>query len=61
MLGKTVNNQKIQFSKFNITAKPGSDNEESDNSGKEEGNRKNYDMTHQEKYKCSKKALHWTP
>ena len=56
MLGKTVNNQKIQFSKFNITAKPGSDNEESDNSGKEEGNRKNYDMTHQEKYKCSKKA-----
>ena len=37
---KKVNNQKRQFVVFNTAAKPGSDNKESDDSEKEEGNRK---------------------
>ena len=56
MLEKKVTNQKRQMSVFNTTVKPGSDDENSDGSEKEDGNRKNSALTHQGKYKISKKA-----
>ena len=40
MLEKKVRNQRRQLLVFNTAAKPGSDNEESDGSDKEDGNRK---------------------
>ena len=48
MLEKKVSNKKSQLSVFNTTDKSGSDNKESDDSGKEYGNRKYSDLTRQE-------------
>ena len=56
MLEKKVRNQRRQLLVFNTAAKPGSDNEESDGSDKEDGNRKHYTLTRQGKSKRSKKA-----
>ena len=44
------------MSVFNTADRPGSDNEESDDLDKKDGNRKNSDFTHKGKYKHSKKA-----
>ena len=55
MLKKKVRNQKRQLSVFNTTAKPGSENEESGVSEKEDGNRKHSALTRQEKSKHYKK------
>ena len=44
MLEKKVRNQNRKFSVFNTEAKPGSDNEESDDSDKEDGNRKHFPL-----------------
>ena len=48
-------NQKRQLLVFNTTANPGSENEESDDSDKEYGNRKHSDLTYQGKSKRPKK------
>ena len=55
MLDKKVRNQKRQFSVFNTADKPGSENKESDESDKENGNRKHSDLTYQVESKSSKK------
>ena len=41
---------------FNTSAKPGSDDKESNGSDKEDGNRKHSALNRQGKYKSSKKA-----
>ena len=46
---------------FNTTAKPGSDNEESDDLEKEDKNRKHSTLTHQGESKRFKKGWHGTP
>ena len=55
MLEKKVSNQKRQFLVFNNVDKPGSDNEDSYDSDKEDGNRKHSALNRQVKYKCPKK------
>ena len=55
MLEKKVRNQKRQLSVFNNMAKPGSDDNESDGSEKEDGNRKHSTLNRQGKPKRSKK------
>ena len=47
ILEKKVSNQKRQLSAFNTADKPGSDDEESDDSEKENRNRKHSVLTHQ--------------
>ena len=56
MIEKKVRNQNRQLLVFNTTDKPGSDDEESDGSGKEDGNRNHSALTRQGKSKRSKKA-----
>ena len=56
MLEKKVGNQKMQLSVFNTAANPGSDDEESDGLGNEDGNSKHSALTRQVKSKRSKKA-----
>ena len=56
MLEKKVSNKKRHLSVFNTAAKPGSDNEESDDSYKKDGNRKNPALTLKINPKNSKKA-----
>ena len=56
MLEKKFKNHKIQLSVLNTSAKPASDNEESDDSEKEDRNRKHSVLTRKGKYKRSKKA-----
>ena len=56
MLEKKLRNHKRQLLLFNTAAKPGLDNEESDDSDKEDGNKKHSDLTHQGKSKRSKKS-----
>ena len=61
MLEKKVKKQKIQLSVFNTENNPGSENEESYGPEKEYGNRKHSYLTHQGKYKSSKKAWYEIP
>ena len=56
MLEKKVSNQKRQLLVFNTAAKPGSDNEDSDGSKKEERNRNHSVLTRQGRSKRSRKA-----
>ena len=56
MLEKKVRNQKRQMLVFNTVAKPGLDDEESDGSDKEDGNRKDFNLTCQGESKRSNKA-----
>ena len=56
MLDKKVRNQKRQLLVFNTVAKPGLDDEESDGSDKEDGNRKHFNLTCQGESKRSNKA-----
>ena len=56
MLEENVKNQKRKMLVFNTEPKPGSDNEESDGSGKEDGNRKHSTLTRQGKSKRSRKV-----
>ena len=56
MLEKKVSNKKRHLSVFNTAAKPGSDNEESDDSYKKDGNRKNPALTLKINPKNSKKV-----
>ena len=61
MLKKKVKNQKRQLIAFNNAAKPGQDNEESDDLDKEEGISKHSDMKQQGKFKLFKKVWQGTP
>ena len=61
MLEKKVRNKKMQMSDFNTEAKTGSDDEESDGSEKEYGNRKHSTLTCQGKFKHSTKAWNGLP
>ena len=56
MIEKKVRNQKSQLSDFNAVAKPGSDDENSDGSEKEDRNKKHSALTRQGKFKRSKNA-----
>ena len=56
MLEKIFRNQKRKLSSFNTTAKPGTDNEESDDLEKDDGNMNNFTFTRQGKFKRSKKV-----
>ena len=60
-LEKKVRNQKRQLSVFITVDKPDSDDEESDGSEKEDGNRNHAALTCQVKFMRSKKALHRKP
>ena len=55
MTEKKVRNKKRQLSVLNTASKPVSENEESDDSDKEYGNRKHSDLTYQGKSKRPKK------
>ena len=56
IIEKKIINQKRKLLVFNTAAKPGSDNEESDELDKYDGNMKHYDLTCQGKSKHSKKT-----